>query len=76
MALNMPRSKGNLIKQLSKHAATIIHHTWNGTFSLRWHIGAMSYKYVLLGQYTSDPLVKEFSKFRQGSGGTNFINDR
>ena len=29
---------------------------------------------MLLGQFSTDPLEKEFSKLRQGSGGTYFIN--
>jgi hypothetical protein len=33
-----------------------------------------SYSYVLLGNFLSDPLEKAFSKLRQGSGGTYFIN--
>ena len=31
-------------------------------------------KYVLLGWFTTDMLKKYFSKLRQGSGGTYFIN--
>ena len=30
--------------------------------------------YVLLGKFSTDPLEKMFSKLRQGSGGTYFIN--
>ena len=32
------------------------------------------YDYMCLGEFTTDPLEKAFSKFRQGSGGTYFIN--
>ena len=74
MALNMANSQGNYIKQLSKHTATTIHHTCNGIISLCWHLLATRHKYVLLGQFTTDPLEKEFSKFCQGSEGTYFIN--
>ena len=35
---------------------------------------ATSHKYVLLGQFSTDPLEKEFGKLCQGSGGTYFIN--
>ena len=35
---------------------------------------ATNYKYVLLGQFSTDPLEKEFGKLRRGSGGTYFIN--
>ena len=37
---------------------------------------ATSHKYVLLGQFSTDPLEKEIGKFCQGSGGTYFINDQ
>ena len=35
---------------------------------------ATSHKYVLLGQFSTDPLEKEFGKLCQGSGDTYFIN--
>ena len=54
----MAGSQGNHIKQLSNHTATAMYHTC----------------IVLLGQFRTDPLEKEFSKLHQGSGGTNFIN--
>ena len=31
------------------------------------------FEYVILGSFSTDPLEKEFSKLRQGSGGTYFI---
>ena len=34
---------------------------------------AQSHEFVLLGEFSTDPLEKEFSKIRQGSGGTYFI---
>ena len=61
-------------KQVSQNTATAIHHTCNGIVSLCQHLLATSHKYVLLGQFLTDPLEKEFGKLRQGSGGTNFIN--
>ena len=33
----------------------------------------MSHEYVCIGQFTSDHIEKEFSRLRQGSGGTYFI---
>lgn len=33
-----------------------------------------SHSYVLLGIFTTDPLERAFSKLRQGSRGTYFIN--
>ena len=67
MALNMAGSPGNYIKQLSRHIVTTINHSCKGIVSLCWHLLATSHKYVLLGQFTTDSLEKEF-------GGTNFIN--
>ena len=76
MALNMAGSQGNRNrkKQLSQNMATVIHHTCNGIVSLCRHLFATSHEYVLLGQFSTDPLEKEFGKLRQGSSGTYFIN--
>ena len=74
MALNMAGSQGNHKKQLSQNTATAIHHTCHGIISLCWHLLATSHKYVLLGQFSTDPLEKEFDKLRQAPGGTYFIN--
>lgn len=73
MVLNMAGSQGNHIKQLSKYTATTIHHTFNGIVCLCQHLLAISHKYVLLGQFTTDLLEKGFSKLCQGSGGNYFI---
>ena len=74
MALNMAGSQCNYKKQLSQNTATAIHHTCNGIVSLCRHLLATSHKYALLGQFSTDPLEKEFVKLHQGSGGTYFIN--
>ena len=74
MALNMAGSQGNCKKQLSQNTATVIQHTCHGIVSLCQHLLATSHKYVLLGQFSTDPLEKEFGKLRQGSGGTYLIN--
>ena len=58
MALNMAGSQGDHIKQLSKHTATSIDHTFNGIVSLCWHLLAISHKYVLLEQSVTDPFKK------------------
>ena len=70
----MTGSQGNHIKQLSKHTATTIHDTCNRIVSLCWHLLATRHKYVLLGQFTTDIIEKEFSIFLEGSGGIYFIN--
>ena len=64
MAVNMAGSQGNGKKQLSQNFATAIHHTCNGIVSLYRHLLAKSHKYVLLGQFSTDPLEKEFGKLR------------
>ena len=74
MALKMGGPPGKRMKQLSKDTANAIHHTCHGLVELCKHLLATSHKYVLLGQFTTDFLEKEFSKLRQGSGGTAFIN--
>ena len=70
----MAGSQGNHKKRLPQNPATAIHHTCNGIVSLCQHLLATSHKYVLLGQFSTDPFKKEFGKLRQGSGGTDFIN--
>ena len=62
-AFNMAGSKRNHKKLLSQNTATAIHHTCNGIVSLSWHFLATSHKYVLLGQFSTDPLEKEFVNF-------------
>ena len=74
MGLNMAGSQGDHIKQLSKYTAITIHHTRKGIVNLCQYFLAISWKHVPLGQFTTDPLEKEFSKLCQGSGGTYFIN--
>ena len=73
MALDISGSQDTHIKQLSKHTATAILYTCNGIVSLCWHLFTTSHKCVLLEQFTTDPLEKEFSKLYLESGGTYFI---
>ena len=73
MALEMAGTQGKQIKQFSKDTANAIHHTCNGLVDLCRNILSSSHKYVLLGQFTSDHLEKEFGKLRQGCGGTYFL---
>ena len=74
MGLNMAGSQGNPKKQLFQSTVTVIHHICNGIVSLCRHLLAISHKYVLLGQFSTDTSEKEFGKLRQGLGGTYFIN--
>lgn len=74
MAQQMAGRQGKRQKQLTRDTAKAIHHTCNGLVSLCRHLLRTSHEYVLLGRFSTDPLEKEFSKLRQGSGGTYFIN--
>ena len=74
MALQMAGRQGKRQKQLTRDTAQAIYHTCNGLVSLCRHLLSNSHQYVLFGQFSTNPLEKEFSKLRQGSGGTYFIN--
>ena len=74
MALQMAGKQGKRQKQLTRDTAQAVFHTCNGLVCLCRHLLSTSHKYVLFGQFSTDPLEKEFSKLRQGSGGTYFIN--
>ena len=67
MALKMAGPKGKRIKQLSKDIATCIHQTCYGLVDLCRYLLNTMQNYVLLGQFTSDHLEKEYSILRQGS---------
>ena len=73
MAPEMAGTQGKRIKQFSKDTVNAIHHTCNGLVDLCRNSLSSSHKYVLLGQFTSDHLEKEFGKLRQGCGGTYFL---
>ena len=63
-----------IIKKFFQNTVTAIHHTCKGIVSLCQHLLATSHNYVLLGEFSTDLLEKEFGKLRQGSGSTYFIN--
>ena len=73
MAKKMAGKQHSRVKQLSKDTAFAIHQTCHGIVELSRHLLETSHKYVLLGQFTSDHLEKQFSKLRQGSGGAYFL---
>ena len=72
MALQVKGDQGKLYKQFTRDTAQAGHHTCNGIVSLCRSLLRVSYNYVLLGTFSTDPLEKEFWKLRQGSGGTYF----
>ena len=60
MALNMAGRQGKRQKQLTRDTAQGIFHTCNGLVSLCRHLLSNSHEYVMLGQFSTDPLEKEF----------------
>ena len=71
----MSGKQGKRNKQLSRDTAVSMHHTCCGLVDLTKHLLQVeNYDYVCLGMFSIDPLEKAFSKLRQGSGGTYFIN--
>nr|XP_047135436.1 uncharacterized protein LOC124812623 [Hydra vulgaris] len=73
MALKMAGKQGKRKKQLTCDTAQPIYHTCNGVVELCRSLLNSSHQYVILSEFSTDPLEKEFSKLRQGSGGTYFI---
>ena len=74
MALQMGGKQGKRQKQLTRDTSQAIFHTCNGLVALCRQLLSTTHQYVLFGKFSTDPLEKQFSKLRQGSGGTYFIN--
>ena len=74
MAESMAGRQGKRVKQLTRDTAKSLAHTCRGLVDLCRHLLNNGFDYVLLGKFTTDYLEKEFSKLRQGSGGTYFIS--
>ena len=66
--------QGKRVKCLTKDTSNALHHTCQGLVDLSKYLLQSSHSYILLGNFTTDPLEKAFGKLRQGSGGTYFIN--
>ena len=62
------------VKQLTVDTAKALHHTLNGLVELCRHLLATSHEYVMLGEFSNDPIERLFGKIRQGSGGTYFVS--
>ena len=73
MALKMKRSSTVRERQLTNDTAKALYQTCNGIVDLCRYLLQTSHEYVCIGQFTSDHIEKEFSRLRQGSGGTYFI---
>ena len=74
MVFKMAGPKVKRIKQLSKDTATCMHQTCYGLVDLYRYLLNTTQNYVLLGQFTSDHLEKEYSILHQGSGGIYFLS--
>lgn len=72
-ALQLQSQQGKREKKFTRDTALAIQHTCNGIIELTKYLLESS-EFVLLGKFTTDPIEKAFSKLRQGSGGTYFIN--
>ena len=63
------------MKQLTKETGTMFAHICKGFVNLaKYLLLDKNVTFVLFGWFSTDPLEKYFSKLRQGSGGTYFIN--
>ena len=76
LSLSLVKSlwQSSYIKQLAKYTATTIHHTCNATIRLFRPLLVTNHKYVLLEEFTTELLQKEFCELRQESGGIYFVN--
>ena len=63
--------KGKRVKLLTRDTANCLAQTCYGLVQLSKYLLDTTHQYVLLGNFTTDPLEKPFGKLRQGSGGTN-----
>ena len=66
-------SNKSRVRQLTTDTAKAIYQTCHGIVDLCKDLLSTSHTYVCIGKFTSDFIEKEFSKLRQGLGGTYFI---
>ena len=62
------------IQKLTAETAYAFHHTCLGKVHLATYLLESGFDFVLLSEFSTDPLEKNFGKLRQGCGGTYFIN--
>lgn len=73
---NFLRPVGGRVQSLTIDTATAIANTCIGLSQLTEYLFSLGYSFVLLGKFTTDPLERQFGKYRQGSGGTYLITVR
>ena len=70
---NMHCTGGKRMKTLTRDTLACLSQTVNGLVELSEYLLRKElFEYVILGSFSTDPLEKEFSKLRQGSGGPYF----
>ena len=73
----MSSSKGkDRVKQISHDTSSCFYHTCHSLVSVTKLLLQRSHDFILLGQFSTDPLEKAFGKLCQGCGGTYFINSQ
>ena len=69
-----PTAAGPRVKSLTKDTSANLAHLCFGLVDLTRFLLKFNHDFVALGNFTTDPLEKQFSKLRQGSGGAYFIS--
>ena len=69
-----PTTAGPRVKSLTKDTSANLAHTCFGLVDLTRFLLKFNHDFFALGNFTTDPLEKQFSKLRQGSGGAYFIS--
>lgn len=71
---SMGSDKKQRVQQLTSATSKAFHHTCLGLVDLAQSLLAAGHKFIILSDFSTDPLEKAFGKLRQGCGGTYFIN--
>lgn len=71
--LAMCSSERVRVQKISRDTSFCFYHTCHGLVSITKFLLQTSHDFVLLGDFSMDPLEKAFCKLRQGCGGTYFI---
>ena len=66
--------KGKRSKQLTRDTSRSLVHTLKGIVELCKEQLSTTHRYVMLGEYSNDPIERAYGKLRQGSGGTYFLS--
>ena len=72
--MTTPNTAGPRVKSLTMNTSANLAYTCFGLVDLTRFLLKFNHDFVALGNFTTDPLEKQFSKLRQGSGGAYFIS--